>query len=128
MMGRGIRYFKASDVRDMMQDIIDKLQLKHLDVKRIICIRSQGTKTNAVARIYGLPRIWQKALNIKPYYIIEVISERYDSLPQEEKIRVLIHELLHIPETFSGGLRQHGKLVNNEKVNELYIKYVSASK
>ncbi len=127
-MGRAPKYFNALDVRDLVQDIIDKLQLSYLDAQHILCIRSLGTKTNAVARIYGLPRIWQKALNLKPYYIIEVISERFDNLPQEEKIKVLIHELLHIPETFSGGLRRHGKLVNDEKVEELYTKYICASK
>lgn len=51
-----------------------------------------------VARIHGLGKIWQETLNSPPaYIIIEVISERYDRLTEEEKDKTLTHELLHIP-------------------------------
>ncbi|MCD6301116.1 MAG: metallopeptidase, partial [Staphylothermus sp.] len=78
----------------------------------------------AYARIHGLPRIWIKALKIKPGYVIEVISENYDKLSIEEKIMILIHELLHIPRTFSGGLRPHGKYVNRRIVRKLFSKFM----
>jgi predicted metallopeptidase len=54
-----------------------------------------------------LGKLWQKALNTQAHYAIEVISEKFDPLSEEEKTRVLIHELLHIPQTFGGGFRQH---------------------
>jgi predicted metallopeptidase len=44
-------------------------------------------------------------------------------LSYEDIIRVLIHEILHIPYNFSGGLRSHGKKVNSREVNKLYKKY-----
>jgi predicted metallopeptidase len=44
---------------------------------------------------------------MKPLYIIEVISENYDKIDENEKENILIHELLHIPKRFSGGLSHH---------------------
>jgi len=70
-----------------------------------------------------MPSIWQEALGIGAFYAIEVISERFDKLSEEDKDRVLIHELLHIPRRFSGGLVPHrcfGKVINEKRVNEVY--------
>ena len=39
----------------------------------------------AVHGFHGFGKIWQKALKLPPTYIIEVISERYDKLSQEDK-------------------------------------------
>ncbi len=64
------------------------------------------------------------ALGVKPMYIIEVLEENYSSLSLDEKIRVLIHELLHIPKKFSGGLRPHGRYVNRRLVNKLFNVFV----
>ncbi len=51
-----------------------------------------------------LGKVWEAGFNIKPRYLIEVISERYDRLNQQEKEKVIIHELLHIPKCFGEGL------------------------
>ena len=102
-----MRFELAWDVKTRIKELVDKLQLKHVDTKRIICIRSYGSKSKANARVWGLPKIWQKALGIKPYYIIEVVHERFDRMSKEQQTKTLIHELLHIPKTFSGGLRPH---------------------
>ncbi len=58
-------------------------------------------------------------------YIIEVIGEKYDRLDMVGKVKIIIHELLHIPKRFSGGLRPHGKYVNNRIVNKLLKIYLS---
>ena len=79
----------------------------HLQPEAIFCVSSKGAKTRAIARIYSFPKVWQVALKIKPKYVIEVISEKFDKLSQEQKDRVLIHELMHIPKTFSGALVPH---------------------
>jgi len=119
-----IKYFRAEDVLERIRKIVRNLQpeFNHIDLKRIVVVRSVGSKSRALARIHGFPRIYAFATGIKPFYIIELISERYDKLTEEEKDKVLIHELLHIPRNFEGGLRPHGKYVNGRMVNQLYRK------
>ena len=104
-----VKYEEAPDVKRMVDELVDKLDLKHVDKSRVFCVRSKGSKSMAVARIYGLDKVWQVALKLPPAYVIEVLSEKFDGLSEEEKMKVLLHELMHIPKSFSGGLRSHGK-------------------
>ena len=118
----------ATDVQGRVERIIEVLGLGHINQFRIICMRSKGAKANAYARIWNLPRIWQKALGVQPYYIIEVLSENFDPLSEEERDRILIHELMHIPKTFSGALVPHlcfGKRIDWDSVGEAYRLYRS---
>ena len=105
-----------------IKKILKRTIFPHIKIKSIICFRSFGAKTKAYARIWNFPSIWQKALNLQPHYIIEVIGEHYDRLGSEEKIRTLIHELMHIPLNFSGSLLPHrtraGRL--EKKVDKFY--------
>ncbi len=114
-----IEYIRAEDVCIAVKVLARLEEFKHIDPDKVYCLRSRGSKTRAIARIYGLPRPWVEVLG-SPGYIIEVVSERFDSLSLERRIKVVIHELLHIPYTFSGALRPHGRLVNERRVNKLY--------
>jgi len=120
-----IKYFYAEDAFERVKEIVRTLQpeLSHIYLKRILVVRSIGSKSRALARIHGFPRTYAFATGIKPFYIIELIYERYDKLTEEEKYKVLIHELLHIPRNFTGGLRPHGKCVKGRVVNQLYGKF-----
>lgn len=113
----------APDVSRLLVKIQAQLKFPNLDPKRIICFRSRGSRSRAQARIWGFPRIWQMALNQPAHYCIEVLSEKYDRLNHQDKLRVLIHELMHIPKNFSGALLPHrgrGRLVINQRsVNQL---------
>ncbi len=118
----------APDVQEMVEDIAYRLDLDHVKPWRIVCMRSHGSKARAIARIWSLPAIWQKALRVEPHYVIEVLSEHFDKLNQEEKEKTIIHELLHVPKTFSGSLVPHlcfGKRINRKTVDDLYRKYKS---
>ncbi len=122
-----IRYELAEDVGAKIKDILHKLQLTHVDESRVACIRSKGSNSKRViARCHGLPRIMQLALNQKPHYVIEVVSEKFDKLSKEEQTKVLIHELMHIPHSFGGGFRVHKPYVTQKKVERLYKKFVQA--
>lgn len=100
-------FYLADDIKRSIEKIASKSSFQHVKSENLICFRSKGSKGRAIARIWSLPRIWQLALNIKPHYCIEVISERFDRLSDEDKERTLIHELMHIPRTFSGALVPH---------------------
>lgn len=89
-------------------------------------MRSYGSKAKAYARIWAFPKIWQKALDIGTFYVIEVLSENFDKLSEDKKEQVLIHELLHIPKTFSGALLDHNnpyKPINQKRVFRIWQKY-----
>lgn len=123
-----ITYEHAPDVEQSACDMIRLLNLSYIDPERMAFYRSRGSKTKRVqARIHGLGRIWFDALEIKPRYIIEVISEEFDKLDSAEKDRVIIHELMHIPRGFSGGFVPHKGRINKRTVETLYKSY-SASK
>lgn len=118
-----IKYFEASDVKKSVNEIMVSLDFFHVVPQFVFCVRSKGSKSKCtIARIHGLGKIWQEVLNHPPSYIIEVISERYDKLPENEKEKTLIHELLHIPRGFSGGFRPHKGCVDREIVEHLYRK------
>lgn len=120
----------APDVEEKVKEIVSVLSYGHINEFRLICMRSRNTSANAYARIWNLPDIWQKALSVGTFYIIEVVSQHYDKLPEEEKEKVLIHELLHIPKTFSGALRPHeGHVkINNRTVGQLHKMYLERKK
>ena len=116
-----LRFREALDIKRLVDEIIDSLDLFHIVPQFVYCYRSQGSKSkHTIARIYGLGKIWQEALMRPPSYVIEVISERYDSLSDEEKEKTLIHELLHIPKGFSGGFRPHKGYISSRRVEELH--------
>ena len=120
-----IRYELADDIGSKIKNILDKLQMAHVDGSRVVCVRSKGSKSKRViARCHGLSRIMQLALNQKPQYVIEVISERFDKLSKEEQTKVLIHELMHIPHSFGGGFRVHKPHVTQKKVEMMYKKFL----
>jgi len=122
-----IRYELAEDIGAEIEDILHKLDMSHVDGSRVVCVRSEGSKSKRViARCHGLSRIMQLALGEKPRYVIEVVSERFDRLNKEEQTKVLIHELMHIPYSFGGGFRAHKPHVTRKKVERMYKKLVNA--
>jgi predicted metallopeptidase len=103
-------------------------EITWIKASKLHFIRSYYAKTRAVARIWGLNRVWQMALGESPSYVIEVISERFDKLSEIEKDKVLLHELTHIPKNFSGALMPHirrGKRSFHDKVHKLIGDYLS---
>lgn len=127
---KSLEWESALDVKRDIKHILGVLELPHIDYKRLYCYRTQGSSSRSYARIWTFPKIFQQALNIPPSYVIEVLSKYYDKLSEDEKKKVLIHELLHIPKNFSGALLPHrgrGRHLGSE-VNRLFNEYTSASR
>ena len=121
-----ISYSEAPDVKELVVRIVAQLGFDHVNVNGIHCYRSINSKSRrTVARIHNLSKVWQRALDKPANYLIEVISERYDKLSQEDKEKVVIHELLHIPKGFSGGFRPHRGYITSRKIDALHEKLVN---
>jgi len=116
-----IKYLDAYDVEEKVNELIDTLEFSFIKKHNVHCIRSKCTSSkNIIARIHALSRAWQKVLYDEAHYIIEVISEKYDTLSEAEKEKILIHELLHIPKCFGGGLKPHKGNITERKINQLH--------
>lgn len=100
-------YEAAPEIKKQVELLVEKLHFDHIKTGNIHCIRSFEVKTRAYARIWGMSKLFHEVAGLEPHYIIEVVAKRFDKLPAREKIKTLIHELMHIPKTFSGALLSH---------------------
>ncbi len=115
----------AEDIKKKLEQIIKVLDLPYINLNRVFCYRTYGSKSRAYARTWAFPKIFQQALEVEPAYVIEVLSKYYDKLDDEKKTKVLIHELLHIPKNFSGALVPHKTRHQNigQSVGKLFKEY-----
>ena len=117
-----MKYEFAEDLQITAEEISVML-FPHVDIKNIKCFRSYGTSSRGtIARCHALNKIMQKAIGIKAIYVLEFLSERFDRMDNEEKLKVIIHELMHIPKTFGGGFKFHD-FVTEKNVNKCYLEY-----
>ena len=117
-----MRYEYAPDLQEKAVEI-SKLLFPWVNMERVKCFRSYGSSSRGtVARCHALGKVMQKAMNVHAFYTLEFISKRFDKLSDEDKIKVIIHELMHIPKTFGGGFRQHD-FVCDKNINIFYKTY-----
>ena len=102
-----MKYALAPEIKKQIIVLVKELKFDHVKTSQIHCIRSFDAKTRAYARIWGMSRLFKEVAGLEPNYIIEVIAKRFDKLSEREKMKTLIHELMHIPKTFSGALLSH---------------------
>ncbi|MEM3116759.1 MAG: putative metallopeptidase [Candidatus Pacearchaeota archaeon] len=120
-----MKYFFAEDIQKKAEEI-SKLLFPHIKIDRIKCFRSYGSSSKGtVARCHTIGKLIQQALDLQAFYVLEFISEKFDKLSEEEKLKVIIHELMHIPASFGGGFRHHDYVCqkNIEKNFKRYISY-----
>jgi len=124
-----MRWELCRRTHDRLRRIVGALRFTHVDASRIFCVRGYGSTSEAWARIWGLPSLWQQVLEIGPAYVVEIIEPEFSRLPEDEQDRILIHELLHIPRTFSGAIRPHRTptfRINRRTVERFYQEYLAA--
>lgn len=102
-----MKYEIALDIKEIVDHLIAELKLGHIKPLQVHCIRSFDAKTRATARIWGMSKLFKEVAGLEPNYIIEVNARRFDKLSARDQIKTLVHELLHIPKTFSGALLSH---------------------
>lgn len=116
----------APDIARIVRNVLPHLPFDYIDKKRIVCMRSRKATSRARARIWSFPKIWQMALKTPAHYVIEVLSHHFDHLSDDDKTRVIIHELMHIPKNFSGALVPHRgkhKRIDHRAVEKLFQVY-----
>jgi predicted metallopeptidase len=119
-----MKYEQALDIEEKAKEIIRKLELEHIKLENIAFMRSKGSSSRrTIARCHALGKIMQKALNRKAFYTLEFLSERFDKLSEEDKIKTIIHELMHIPLCFGGGFKHHD-YVTERNINLLYKRFI----
>lgn len=102
-----MRYEYAPDLKNRVIEVANALNMSHIDLERVECLRSFGSSTKrTIARCHTIGKVMQKGMKVRAFYTIEFL-ERFDKMSSQEQDKVIIHELLHIPKTFGGGFRQH---------------------
>jgi predicted metallopeptidase len=119
-----MRYEPAPDLQKIAEEI-SRILFPHIKMERVKCYRSYGSSTTrTIARCHALGKLMQKAIGVEAYYALEFLSSRFDRLSKEDQIKTIIHELMHIPQTFGGGFRHHDH-VTERNVNMYYKTYLA---
>ena len=109
-----MKYEDAPDLKERMNEVITMLNMGHIDINRIECIRSFGSSTRrTIARCHTLGKLMQKAMKTKAFYAIEFL-EKFDRLDKNEQDKVIIH----------GGFRKHD-FVCEKNIEVMYEKFVN---
>jgi len=105
-----LKFSRASpELKNFLDDVVKTIpEFSHIDSERVHLIFS-NSNSRALAYCHEMSSRIQFALNLKPNYVIELLEKNWGRLAPEEKAKVIIHELYHIPKTFSGYLRQHNR-------------------
>ena len=124
-----IKYYPADDLKGVAKEIVFKLDWLHIDLNSVGFLRSRGSKSRGtIARCHALGKAMQMGMGReKAFYLIEVISERFDRMSEEDQIKTIIHELMHIPKSFGGGFKHHN-IVNEKNVGKVYEHYCKLKK
>lgn len=118
-----MKYEFAPDIQKIAEEVCRTL-FSHVTIERVKCFRSYGTSTKqTIARCHALGKVMQAAMKTKAFYALEFLSERFDKLDKEEQVKVIIHELMHIPKSFGGGFKHHD-FVTDKNINLMYKTYV----
>ncbi|MBU2615829.1 MAG: metallopeptidase [Nanoarchaeota archaeon] len=119
-----MKYEFAPDIQRVAEEISIMI-FPHVKIERVRCFRSYGSSSRGtIARCHTIGKLMQQTIGVPAYYGLEFISKRFDKMNPEEQIKVIIHELMHIPATFGGGFRHHN-LVCDENVDKCYNTYLA---
>lgn len=119
-----IKYEHAPDLQVKAEEI-SRAVFPHIKLDRVKYFRSYGSSSRGtIARCHAMGKIMQMTVGVKAHYALEFISERFDKMSEEEKMKVIIHELMHIPHSFGGGFKHHD-WVCDKNINVFYKKYMA---
>lgn len=112
-----------SESLQVLAEDISRRLFPHIETSRIKCYKTNDDKKNIIARCHTLGELIQKALGEKPFYVLEFMEEKFNSITTEEKVKIVIHELMYIKENFNGGFREKNS-VSPENIESAYKTYL----
>ena len=109
------------------KEIAKILEYTHVIPEKLSVIRSSGTKTKrTIARIHSMGKVMMLGMgHKKSFYVIELISEKFDKQTPDAQTETIIHELMHIPHSFGGGFRNHKLYVTGKQVRKEFERYMA---
>ena len=117
-----MKYEFSPSLQLLAEDIATRI-FPHVKIERVKCFRSYGSSTKrTIARCHALGKLMQQAMGVPAFYALEFLGEKFNKMSQDEKVKVMIHELMHIPESFGGGFKNHD-IVCEKNVEECYRAY-----
>lgn len=112
-----VEYKEDPELKLKAMEIAKNLNLDHIDFDRIHFYRYY-CNTRTIAKISGFFKTLQLAYpHIRPFYVITVNDYNFEKISEREKNQSILHELLHIPKTFSGEFSKiaHSKIYQRAK-------------
>ncbi len=110
-----VKYIEDTELKKRAKLIADRFMLNHIDFDRVHCYR-YSSNTRTIAKIIGFFKTLQLVYpDIKPYYVIVFNDDNFLKQNKEEQDTTILHELLHIPKTFSG---EYSKIAHH-KIREV---------
>lgn len=98
---------QAPDVELMAKYLLEAGIVTGVDLDKVRFVRSRGSRSRSYARIFLVPKPMRAALDTGVTYVVEVNSRFFDPLTDSERLKVVVHELAHIPSGGNGSLRTH---------------------
>lgn len=122
-----MKYEYSPSLQLLAEDIATRI-FPHIRIERVKCFRSYGSSTkHTIARCHALGKLLQEAMDVEPFYALEFLGEKFNKMSHDEKVKVMIHELMHIPESFGGGFKNHD-IVTDRNVERCYKDYMECVK
>jgi len=119
-----LKYEYAPDLQEIAEEI-SRMLFPHIIMERVKCFRSYGSSARGtIARCHALGKLMQQTIGVKAYYALEFLSPKFERLKKEDQVKTIIHELMHIPNTFGGGFKHHD-WVTEKNVNLHYKTYIT---
>lgn len=120
------KYEYSESLQVLAEDISRRL-FPYIETSRIKCYKTSGEDGRVIARCHTLSELMQRALGIKSFYVLEFMKEKFNLMTTEEKVKVVIHELMYIKESFNGSFRKKDG-VSIQDINSAYISYLGCRK
>lgn len=122
-----VKHEYSPSLQALVEDV-SKRMFPHIKTERVRCYRLYDfEKKNVLARCHGLSETMQIALGVEPFYVLEFLGKKFNELSTEEKVKVVIHELLYISLNFDGTFRENGSLTSKE-LDGAYKDYLNCRK